>query len=845
MTDSPLQEYARLDPKVIAEELSTSFSGLSGKEAGRRLAEHGHNVLAETKERNVIVRFLLSFVNPLVFVLFFAAGISAYFGENVDAGIILGIILISVILDFAQSYSTERALEHLKESVRSTTTVLREGKQTEIATADVCPGDVLILSAGNVIPADARVLHAKDFFVNQSSITGESFPCEKTAGVVEGRDLPLSALANIAFAGTSVVSGSATALVLRTGSATEFGKVAAKLAERPQKSEFELGITHFGYFIMRIILLLVLFIFLFNSLIRHDFFQSFMFALAIAVGMTPELLPIIMSVTMTKGSLNMAKKGVLVKKLAAIPNFGAMDILCTDKTGTLTENSITLVTYTDLAGSHSAEVLRAGYLNSTFQTGIRNPLDAAVLSFRKVSIKGYGKVDEIPFDFQRKRMSVIVRKGPSAELIAKGAPEEIFSCCTRHREGKRTLAFGKAARKSAMAEYERLSGEGYRVLAVASRSVPARQEGYEPSDEHDLVFLGFLSFFDPPKKDVGNVLKDLHGYGLEVKVITGDNGLIAGKVCREIGLPVKGVLEGSEVDHLSDEALRARAGNVTIFSRFSPDQKNRVIRALRAGGHVVGYMGDGVNDAPSLKTADVGISVENAVDVAKDAADLVLTKKSLRVLHNGILEGRKTFANTMKYIMMALSSNFGNMFSAAGAILFLPFLPMLPIQILMNNLMYDFSQLTIPTDNVDNDWIRRPHRWDLSFIKKFMYVFGPLSSLFDFATFAMLFLLFRTGASVFQTAWFMESLATQVLVIHIIRTRKLPLVKSRASRYLVMSTLGIIALGWILPFTPLGPVFGFSSLPVPILLGIVGIVAGYLLLVEVVKRGFYRLVPLG
>jgi len=565
-----------------------------------------------------------------------------------------------------------------------------------------------------------------------------------------------------------------------------------------------------------------------------------MFAIAIAVGVTPELLPVIMSVTMARGSLRMSHKGVIVKRLAAIPNFGGMDVLCTDKTGTLTENNIQLVTYTNIEKKVDEKVLLYAYLNSFYQTGVKNPLDSAMLNFKKIPINAYKKVDEIPFDFNRKIMSVVVNNHQERIIISKGAPEELFKHCQNVIINNQQEKLSATIKEKAIAQYHELSADGYRVLGLAYKNINHEKNKYDLEDEQDLNLLGFISFLDPPKAGVSEVLKKLASNGVEVKVITGDNELVATKICHDVGLPIKGVLQGKEISGLTDDALRVRAEKTTIFARFSPDEKNRIISALRHHGHVVGYLGDGINDAPSIKNADVGISVNNAVDVARESADIVLTEKSLKVLQDGILEGRKTFGNTMKYIMMGLSSNFGNMFSVIAAVFFLPFLPMLPIQILLNNFIYDFSQLTLPADNIDKDWIQKPRRWNLKFVKKFMLFFGPISSFYDIMTFVVLYFIFHTSAGAFQTGWFIESLATQTLVIHVIRTRHLPFIKSRASKYLTFSTITCVIIGWIIPYTFIGKYFKFEPLSFMIILSIIGIVILYLITVEIMKHIFYK-----
>lgn len=823
----------------VFQTLKTSKNGLTEAEAGLRLAQYGFNTIAEKKKLSVILEFLSHFKNPLVLILLAAASISAYLGEIKNFTVISAIVLASVILDFFEEHGANNAAEKLKEKVNVTATVVRQGVKQEIHASNVCMGDIIFLNSGDLVPADARVMEADDFFVNQSALTGESFPQEKFPGIHKngGADKKND---NIVFFGSSVVSGTAIAVVFQTGQATTFGHIAKSILQKEDKSEFELGIAKFGFFIMKIILAITLFILFANALIHRDILESFIFAVAIAVGVTPELLPVIMSITMARGSQRMARAGVIVKKLSAIPNFGSMDILCTDKTGTLTEDKICLVKYTDIFGSDDENVFLYTYLNSTYQTGVKNPLDKAVLDYKKAEIGAYKKTEEIPFDFVRKMMSIAVSGPEGLVLITKGAPEDVIAKCDFYKQGSASKPLTSEAKNTALDYYQKLSGEGYRVLALAIKTnIPGKKQ-YTSDDENNLMLLGFVSFLDPAKKDVGGVLKTLHAYGIEVKIITGDNEFVAQKVCLDVGLDIKGILLGEEIDGLTEDALGIRCEKTTIFARFSPDQKNQIIAALRAHGHVVGYLGDGINDAPPLKTADVGISVNNAVDIAKETADIVLTNKHLKSVIDGVVEGRRTFGNTMKYVMMSLSSNFGNMFSVLAAVFYLPFLPMLPIQILLNNFIYDFSQITIPSDNVDHDWINRPHKWNLASVKKFMYIFGPLSSVFDLLTFFILFSVFHLSEGAFQTGWFLESLATQTLVIHIIRTKQTPFIQSRASKLLTMSTIAAVSIGWILPFTPLGALFNFSPLPLSIMLVIAGLVLIYLILVEIVKRIYYK-----
>ena len=834
-----LEYYSRKSKEDLFKEMDSSINGLSSSAAWDRIKLYGHNLLEERRRTSTLIEFLKNFKSPLIIILLVAAGFSAYFGEIINAAIIGAMILISVTLNFFQEHSAQKAAEKLKETVKTKVVALRDGKNQDIHMDDLVIGDIISLSAGDIVPADARLITSKDFFVNQSSLTGESLPAEKYADFVPDKVTSFSELHNMVFMGTNVVSGSATAIVVRTGKATEFGRISRKLASRQKDTEFEKGIMSFGNLIMKATIFLVLFIFLFNAIAKRDVFESFMFAIAVAVGLTPELLPMIMSVNMAKCSISMAKKGVIVKRLSSIPNLGSMDVLCTDKTGTLTEDKIRLVKYVNCSGKDSERVLTYSYLNSFYQTGIRNPLDQAVMEFRKISIGGYEKVDEIPFDFVRKRMSVIVEEKKGKRfIISKGAPEEIIKICSDYDYDRKSKKLDSKSREKIIRQYHTLSSEGYRVLAVAVSNVP-KKKAYEKVDEQNLEFLGFIAFLDPPKSDVREVLEEIHDMGIEVKILTGDNEFVTQKVCDEIGLSIKGILLGTQLVSLTDDALRVAVENTTIFARVSPEQKTRIIYALQANNHVVGYIGDGINDASSLKDSDVGISVNSAVDVAKESASIVLTHKSLRVLKDGIIDGRKTFGNTMKYIMMNLSSNFGNMFSVAGAILFLPFLPMLPLQILLNNFLYDFSQLTIPADNVDKNFIDKPKRWNMKFVRNFMLFFGPISSVFDFLTFFIMLYLFHAPAGYFQTAWFMESLATQTLVIYVIRTKNTPFLESKPHIYLTLSTLAAVIIGWILPYTPIGDFFGFEHLPLNIVLVLAGLVLSYLMLVEIGKRYFY------
>jgi Mg2+-importing ATPase len=819
--------------------LGSSRSGLTTEEAALRRKKYGTNEITERRSHSGVIAFLGHLKNPLVIILIIASIISIFVGEIVNAAIIIVIVLISITLDYFQEYRAEGAVELLKQKISMTATVLRDGKHQEIRLAELVPGDIIDLTAGDIVPADARVLVARDFFVNQSALTGEPFPVEKIADPLPAADADRTAWNNYLFLGTSAVSGHATAVVARTGKDTEYGHIAQTLSARPPETEFERGIRHFGYLIMRITFFLVIFVFMINALFKHGVLESLLFAVALAVGLTPELLPMILSLNLARGAMAMAKKGVLVKHPPAIQNFGSMDVLCIDKTGTLTENAISLVLHVDPGGHDDEMVLLFSYLNSFHQTGLKSPLDRAILSYQDLQVDGFRKVDEIPFDFVRKRVSIIVEKDDERLLITKGAPEQIFSICSSVKDGAEVRAFANEVQERAIHYYETLSTDGFRVLAVAYRTDAGTKTIYAPEDEQDLVLLGFVAFLDPPKKSARESMQRLIEAGVDLKVITGDNEQVSKKVCKDLDFEIRGTLSTVEIAQMTDEALARAAEGVTVFTRVTPIQKEQVIRALMKNNHIVGFLGDGINDAPSLRTADVGISVDTAVDIAKEAADIVLLEKDLHVLADGVMEGRRTFGNTMKYLMMGTSSNFGNMFSVAAASLFLPFLPMLPVQILLNNLLYDLSESTIPTDRVDEEYIAKPRRWDMRFIRDFVVVFGPISSLFDILTFAILLLVFQAAAPLFQTAWFIESIVTQTLIIFIIRTRMTPFYRSRPSWPLALSTAVIVAIALMMPFLPLATAFGFVQLPLSIYMAIAALVGGYLVMVEVVKVWFF------
>jgi Mg2+-importing ATPase len=834
------EELLSLPTDVLLARLNTSLYGLSSEEAEKRLKIYGYNEIAKRKKRTAIVNFLYHFKSPLIIILLIAGLISGFLGEVINVAIIFSIVFMSIILDFYQESKAEKAAEMLKEKVSTTVTVLRNGDKREVKLSEIVPGDIVYLSAGDIVPADARVITAKDLFVNQSALTGESFPVEKAPMVVKAKGTVPTEWNNCLFMGTSVVSGTAMAVVLKTGSLTEYGKIAKRLVEKEPETEFERGIKEFGFLIMQVTFLLVLFVFFINALYKRDVLESLLFAVALAVGLTPELLPMIITVNLSKGALAMSKKGVIVKRLASIENFGSMDVLCTDKTGTLTENKIKLVLHVDMEGTNDEKVLLYSFLNSYYQTGLKSPLDEAILGYKDINVKDYRKIDEVPFDFVRRRVSVVVEHEGQRFFIAKGAPEEIVKICSYCALRDTILDLTEEFLRKIEQKYYDLSSEGFRVLAVAYKKLREEKPIYTVNDENEMVFLGFVAFLDPPKETAKESIQLLSKAGIELKILTGDNELVTRKVCEQLNFEIKGVVLGSEIAQMHDDALSRVVEEANVFARVTPAQKDRIINALKENGHVVGFLGDGINDAPSMKTADIGISVDNAVDVAKESADIILLQNDLRILEEGVLEGRKTFGNTMKYIMMGVSSNFGNMFSVAGASLFLPFLPMLPVQILLNNLLYDFSQTTITTDNVDSEYIEKPKRWDILFIKNFMLFLGPVSSLFDFLTFFIMLLIFNATEPLFQTAWFLESLSTQTFVIFVIRTKRTPFYKSKPSKLLLLSSISIVSFALILPFTLLGELFHFVKPPFTFLLILVGLIGTYLMLTETVKRWFYK-----
>jgi Mg2+-importing ATPase len=804
--------------------------GLTSADAARRLAEYGPNEPVRVRRLSALRQLVRLFATPLVAILLVAAIVSAALGERTDAAIIVTIVVLGVGLNFWQTFRSGVAAEKLKASVMPTATVLRDGQWKEIQVRVVVPGDVFRLSAGDLIPADGRLVESRDLAVQESALTGESLPVDKHAP-------------DRVFLGTSVVSGTAVAVAENTGATTQFGNIAERLTSRAPETEFEHGLHKFSVLILQTTVALVLLILLISLALRRDPFESLLFAVALGVGLTPEFLPLIASIALTQGALRMAREQVIVKHLPAIQNFGSIDILCSDKTGTLTSGVMTLEQTVDASGAPSDRVFTLGYVNSRLQTGIRSPLDAAVLKYRDPDVSGYRKLDELPFDFERRRLSIAVELPGSTDrmLITKGAPEPILERAVSVEGAQGVTGLSDADRAAAIERYRQLSGEGLRVVAVAYRSLPI-QPSYSVADEKDFVFAGFLAFADPILPGIGDIIAQLEADGVTIKIITGDSDVAAQHACDQVKFKTARIVTGDEIARLDDAALGHVAEEASVFARVNPAQKNRLILALKRRGHVVGFLGDGINDAPSLHSADVGISVMSATDVAREAASIILSRPGLDVLHRGIIEGRRASGNMMKYLLMGTSSNFGNMFSMAVASAFLPFLPMLPTQILLNSFLYDVAQITIPSDNVDPEYLARPQRWDIRIIRDFMIFIGPISSLFDFLTFYVLLRVFHATEAAFHTGWFVESLATQTLVLFVIRTMGNPLSKttSRPSRALTITTLATVTVGILLPVTPLGPALGFVVPPVRFGAFVTVATLAYLVLVQIGKRLLVR-----
>jgi Mg2+-importing ATPase len=818
-------------------QLGTTPQGLADEVAKERLKEFDAIRLKPQERSKGLLLFLSQFRSPIIIILLLAAGLSFFLRDPTDALIILAIVSISGLLGFWQEKGAANAVEKLFSIVQTKATVLRDGNPVEFPVEEVVPGDIVILSAGKSIPGDCMILESKDLFLNEAALTGETYPVEKRVGELQP-ETSLAGRTNTLFMGTHVVSGTAKAVVVRVGTDTEFGKVSERLKLRPPVTEFERGVRRFGYFLMEVTLTMVIAIFAVNVFLERPVLDSFLFSLALAVGLTPQLLPAVITINLSHGANRMAQEKVIVKRLPSIENFGSMNVLCSDKTGTLTEGVVRLHGALDVDGHESEKVLFYAYLNAIHETGFVNPVDEAIRTHRQFDLSGYQKLDEVPYDFVRKRLSILVSKDDTHLMVTKGALQNVLTVCTRAETAGETMVEIGTLRKQIQHCFEEFSKNGFRTLGVGYR-VMGSDSSISRDHEVDMTFLGFLVFFDPPRPGVVESLSRLKNLGVSLKIITGDNALVAANVSQQLGLSSPHVLTGPDLRQMSDEALLKRVNNVDVFAEVEPNQKERIILALRKAGNVVGYMGDGINDASALHAADVGISIDSAVDVAKEAADIVLLERSLDVLAQGVYEGRTTFANTLKYVFMATSANFGNMFSMAGASLFLPFLPLLPKQILLTNLMTDFPEMTIATDSVDSEMVQQPRRWNIAFIRKFMLIFGCISSVFDYLTFGVLLLILRATTDQFRTGWFLESVISATLIVLVIRSRK-PFFKSRPGRYLLIATLIVVVVILIFPFAPLSGIFGFKPLPLSFLTWLGVIVVLYIFTAEMAKKFFYQ-----
>lgn len=819
-----LIKIAGMDELTVLNELNTRAQGLVESEVEKRREMFGYNSINKEQHMTFFKRLWDNVRNPLVILLAVLGLVSCLTGDVRVTIVIAVMLLLGIVLRFVQESRADHAAEKLQAMVSTTATVIRDGIHAEIPLQEIVPGDMITLSAGDMVPADVRILTAKDLFINQATLTGESYPVEKTAQLAGERDKNLFEISNLCFLGSNIESGTGQAVVLTTGSNTYFGALAAHLtANQRQETSFDKGVNGFTWLMIGFMVIMVPLVFLINGLSKHDWLQAFLFALAVAVGLTPEMLPMIVTVNLSNGAIAMSKKQVIVKRLNAIQNLGAMDVLCTDKTGTITRGKIVLEKHMDVSGHENNEILDLAYLNSFYQTGLKNMMDIAILDHtlqvgRVNVLENFHKIDEVPFDFRRKRMSVVVQDIAGGRLlITKGAVEEIFEICSHVEINGEVLPRIPEYDTRRKLMVDALNSEGFRVIALAYKWLPEsnQEAAYSVKDEDQMILKGFLAFLDPPKETAADALNRLKHYNVTIKILTGDNELVTQTVCEQVGLPVAEILLGSDIDKMDDNALAMMAEKTTVFAKLSPEHKERIIKVLKKDNHVVGFMGDGINDAPALRAADVGISVNTAVDIAKESSDIILLENSLLVLEEGVIEGRRVFGNIIKYIKMAASSNFGNMFSVLGASIFLPFVPMLPIQVLTNNLLYDFSQTTIPTDEVDAEWLVKPRKWAIDKIRRYIFFIGPISSIFDYVTFFIMLVVFKglANPALFRTGWFVESLFSQTLIIHIIRTNKLPFIQSRPSKALLATSIAIVAIGAALPYSPLASILGFVALP--------------------------------
>jgi Mg2+-importing ATPase len=845
MSQRPLSFWS-ISSADLLQQIQSTLKGLTGNEAKERINRFGYNRLKPKKRTGSLTLFLAQFKSPIILILIFAAILSILLRDPTDAIIILAIVFISGILGFWQERGAVNALEKLLATVQIKATVLRDGEQKEIIIEEIVPGDIVILNAGDVVPGDCLILESKDLFVNESTLTGETYPVEKSIGVL-AVDAPLNQRTNTLFMGTHVISGTAKAVVVYTGLETEFGKISERLKFRAPETEFEHGVRRFGYFLMEVTLILVIAIFAINVYkgdvggnIKQHIMDSLLFSMALAVGLTPQLLPAIISINLAHGAKRMASQKVIVKRLASIENFGSMNVLCSDKTGTLTEGIVKVNSTLDIDGNESEKVLLYSYINAFYETGITSPIDEAIRSHKQFDLSGYQKLDEVPYDFIRKRLSIFVSNNNKHLMVTKGALNNILDICSSAESPDGAIVDIASVQKKIQQHYEELSSKGFRTIGVAYRDM-GDSASINKDQETQMTFIGFLVLFDPPKANVAEAITQLKNLGVSLKIITGDNKLVAANVGSQIGLLTPRILTGADLHQINDEAMLKKVNEIDVFAEIEPNQKERIILALKKSGNVVGYMGDGINDASALHSADVGISVDSAVDVAKEAADIVLLEKDLKVLIQGVREGRATFANTLKYVFMATSANFGNMISMAGASVFLPFLPLLPKQVLLTNLMTDFPEMTIATDSIDKESAEKPRRWNIKFIRNFMITFGPLSSIFDVLTFLVLQLGLHATPDEFRTGWFVESVISASLIVFVVRTRR-PFFRSMPGKYLLITSLLVVVAVIILPFTPLGSLFGFVPLPFSFLLIMLGIVALYVISAELAKRGFYKTV---
>jgi Mg2+-importing ATPase len=845
-----LASFAYTDSAAVMSQLGTGPAGLTDRVVEDRLVQYGPNEVAREKRISPLKRLIAILSNPLSILLIILAIITAFTGGGPGVYLIILMVILGAALRFIQEQRSDNAAEDLQKMVTTTATVIRNGDTKEVALKDIVPGDLISLSAGDMVPADVRLITAKDLFVSQAALTGESMPAEKNADVVDPSQTDVLSMPNLCFLGTNVETGSATGVVVQTGKETYFGSLASSIVGHRELTSFDKGVNDFTWLMIKLMLVMAPAVFLINGLVRHNWMDAFLFGLAVAVGLTPEMLPMIVTVNMSKGAVAMSRKKVIVKRLNAIQNFGAMDVLCTDKTGTITQGHVALERHVNVLGKEDGHILDMGFLNSYYQTGLKNLMDVAILAHldrarELLEEAKYRKVDEIPFDFSRKRMSVAVTDGGTDLLICKGAVEEVLALSTSVALDDTVSPLDDARRAAAFQLVGDLNGQGFRVLALATSSAAhgASDRVYTVNDEHDLILLGFLAFLDPPKPTAAEAIAKLGSNSVGVKILTGDSDLVTVNICRQVGIPEPRVLLGPAIEEMSDDGLAAVVDDTVVFARLSPHHKERIIRALQHRGHVVGFLGDGINDAPALRTADVGISVDSAVDIAKESSDIILLENSLLVLKEGVIEGRKVFGNVIKYIKMAASSNFGNMFSVVGASAFLPFLPMLPLQILTNNLLYDLSQTTIPTDTVDEEWLTKPRKWELGNLRRFIIIIGPISSVFDYMTFFIMLIVFKcwNNPALFHSGWFVESLFTQTLIVHVIRTNKIPFIQSLASKPLLISSVAVVATGTLMTvIRPIARILGFVTLPPLYWLLLLGMLLTYVALTQIVKTWFIR-----